>query len=136
MEQGDTCGRNKEIGRIIELRLPNKTGMYTVLLSSCGLPTQGRYRLWFHDDTCPTGPDITYFGITTSDNTRLLPIGVDRAGRPVYFRSLGSGLGLVVEAGFGANRRPPGLRTVAEDIPAEMEMIVSNNMLKRCARRL
>ena len=48
--------------------------MYTVLLSSCGLPTQGRYRLWFHDDTCPTGPDITYFGITTSDNTRLLPI--------------------------------------------------------------
>ena len=127
VEQGDTCGRDKEVGRIIELRLPNKTGMYTVLLSSCGLPTQGRYRLWFHDDTCPTGPDITYFGIMRADITLLLPIGFDEVGRPLYFRQQGSGFLLVIEAGLGANRRVPGLRTFAEGLP-DLDVLVSEDM--------
>lgn len=110
VERGESCARSFAV----TLR---ESGRYTALVSPCGAPRTGAYRVGFHDSTCPIGPHITHFGITTDDTFPVKPIGFDDAGRPIYRRESPQGMSLVVEARPGANGRPVGASTVADNWP-------------------
>lgn len=72
------------------------------------------------------GPQMTYLGIARSDHVPIAPTALDTDGRPVYVRSLGAGMELVVEARRVANA--PQLGTEVFD-PAgglpDLQVIVS-----------
>ncbi len=73
------------------------------------------------------GPDITYFGIVTADDTPIEPDTVDEAGRPVYTRPRGEGFALVVEARPGSDRARVGSSTFVPGgatLP-DLQMVVS-----------
>ncbi len=54
--------------------------------------------------TQPQDPEITFFGITRSDDLPLMPSGVDDQGRPVFMRVQGQGMSVVLEARNGRRR--------------------------------
>src|SRR4029453_13425074 len=89
---------------------PTTTGIYTALVSAFGTATskQLTYRLEFFDDSCPTGPTITYFALPAGETKPHKPIGYDASGRAIYNQPFGSGGSLVIEARAGESNRSPG----------------------------
>ena len=109
---------------------PPVSGLYTVLVSACGLPVKHPYRIEFGDDACPSGPVITTFRTADAANDPIDPIGYDAAGRPIFNHQFGQGFSLVLEARTGANRHNPGVYPApyfeGEDlVPPDMQMILS-----------
>lgn len=88
---------------------PERSGIYTALVSACGRPVRHPYRIEFSDETCPRGPVITTFGVANAANEPQAPVGYDGAGRPVFQQPFGQGFSLVLEARAGANRHNPGV---------------------------
>lgn len=101
----DTCS-----GRI-STNVP-ATGVYTVMVSACGIPATGAYRITFHDALCPTGPDLTYVGIIDARGVPVPPSIRDAQDRLVHETATGSGFSLVVEARPGTNMEAVGAETV------------------------
>jgi hypothetical protein len=85
-----------------------KTGVYTLLVSACGVPSAGPYLLSFSSPACPSGPEITHLGLARADGTPLAPDSFDDKGRPVYVREFGAGFVVVVEARSGSSGLPVG----------------------------
>jgi hypothetical protein len=52
------------------------------------------------------GPQVTYFGLASADDTPLDPDETDSENRPVFIRRAGQGVSLVVEGRRGTSRRP------------------------------
>lgn len=98
---GDSCSGS------VRASMPD-AGAYSVLVSTCNAPDAGRFTMLREGNACPQGPVITYFGLSRSDDIPLQPDTFDAVGRPVYFRPLGSGFSLVVEARPGVSARQPG----------------------------
>lgn len=92
---------------------PTQSGIYTAVVSSCGVPEQRAYRIELLQPSCPSGPTITHFGITRADGEPVdpLPVG-DEAGRPVFNPTFGQNFSLVIEARAGASGRRAGEWTV------------------------
>jgi hypothetical protein len=103
------------------------SGRYTVLVSSCGRPRAGRYRLSYEEPGCPTGPNITYFGVASADGNALEPVDQDEDRRPIYERLHGSGLILVVEGRPGMDGRELGITTVGDPLP-DMQMLSARTL--------
>lgn len=95
---GDSCAG------LVNFGLPT-TGTYTALVNACGAPHTALYGLSFESPICPTGPDITYFGVARPDGVPQVPDEYDNKGRPVYMTA-GSGPFVVVEARPGTSRFP------------------------------
>lgn len=98
-----TVGAPAEI--VVHIGLPAGTGTATVTRTATSTPaTPGP-----SSTPAPTftplppelGAEITYFGVSTADDTPLLPVGFDAGGRPIYARRLGQGMSLIVEARRG-----------------------------------
>ena len=111
--------------------LPTQTGVYTALVSACGLPVREPYRIEYFDPSCPVGPVITTFGTTNAMNDAQQPIDRDALGRPVFNHPFGQGLSLVLEARAGANRRNPGVSPVPYQqgdvlVEPDLQVILSN----------
>lgn len=111
--------------------LPTQTGVYTALVSACGLPVREPYRIEYYDPSCPVGPVITTFGTTNAMNDAQEPIDLDALGRPVFNHRFGQGLSLVLEARAGANRRNPGAYPVPYEqgdvlVDPDLQVILSN----------
>lgn len=84
------------------------TGVYSVLVSSCGASAAGRFAMQREGESCPQGPIITYFGVARGDDLALQPDTFDEIGRPVFIRPQSSGFQLVIEARPGVTGRQPG----------------------------
>jgi hypothetical protein len=71
-------------------------------------------------------PQVTYFGMARSDHVPAAPVAFDEEGRPVYLRSNGFGMTLVVEARPGSNGARLGTEAFdrAGGLP-DLQMIVS-----------
>jgi len=91
----------------VKLVLPT-SGLFTVLVDSCGLPQTGPYRLTAYAAACPAGPVITHFGLASADEKPLRPATVDNLERSVYELGFGSGFMLVIEAHPGMDGSPVG----------------------------
>jgi len=120
---GDSCSSTTRTVRL------DSSGIYTALVSTCGLPPKaGLYGLTFEGSSCPTGPDITYFGAAKADGTALSPSTYDDAGRPVYLTG-GTGY-LVIEARPGPSGAPVGDKAFMYDpknptVLPDLQMILS-----------
>lgn len=117
---GNDCGSPLTI-------IPSSDGLYTALVSPCGQPRMGLYRLSYYEQSCPVGPEITYFGIASSDAFPRFPDDLDAVGRPVYTDDEGSNFILVVEGHEGADGRTLGLMTLGEPVP-DLQMLVSRDL--------
>jgi hypothetical protein len=62
----------------------------------------------------PSGPTLTYFGLSNAEGVIIFPGGFD-ANVPIFVRPVGSGFQIVVEARAGSGGRPPGLTTYNPD---------------------
>lgn len=72
-----------------------------------------------------SGPQLTFFGVTSADNLPLEPSGTDALGRPIYATRAGQGMLLVVEARPGIEQRPLGQAAyVAAGLP-DLQVIAS-----------
>src|SRR5262249_4910621 len=60
----------------------------------------------------PAGPTVTFFGIANADGSAATPLG-DIDGAPVYFRNVGFGFKIVVEAATGLSTLPAGSTTLS-----------------------
>jgi hypothetical protein len=65
--------------------------------------------------TPAVGPRITFFGLTSADDVRQMPIGEDDQGVPIYQRTFGFGFRLVVEAARGTSQLELGNDTFSDD---------------------
>lgn len=90
-----------------------KSGTYTALMNACGLPTTGAYGVAFESTACPSGPDITYFGIAGPDGVPHVPDGYFDDGRPQYVVPTGSEFSLVIEGRPGRDGQPVGIEAFA-----------------------
>ena len=106
---GDSCAG------ALSVRLP-VTGTYTLLVSACGLPSIGTYRIGFEAPACPPGPEITFFGLTLADGSSLAPSSRDGQGRPVYERTGGRGFLIVVEGRPGSDKVSVGFNAFNSDL--------------------
>ncbi len=106
---GDSCAG------ALSVRLP-VTGTYTLLVSACGLPSMGTYRIGFEAPSCPPGPEITSFGLARADGSWLAPSGRDSEGRPIYERGSGREFILVIEGRAGANNVAVGFNAFNSDL--------------------
>jgi hypothetical protein len=109
---------------------PNSDGLYTAVVSPClGLVPlwTGFYRLSYDEAGCPVGPEITYFGIASSQAVPRMPDDRDGFGRPVYTDNQGFNIILVVEGQAGGNGSFPGLMTLGEPVP-DLQMLVSRDL--------
>jgi hypothetical protein len=111
--------------------IPDAQGLYTAVVASCpGRPRPfwtGLYRLGFDDRDCPTGPDITYFGIASSQAFPRFPDDRDVMNRPVYVDGRGSNIILVVEGREGSGETRVGLTTLGDPLP-DLQMLVSRDL--------
>ncbi len=121
-----------------------KTGTYTALISACGKPHPALYGLNFEGPNCPTGPDITFFGVARSDGVAQTPDQYDNKGRPVYITG-GSGIQVVIEARPGPSREPvagsafnynPGDPTVLPDLQVLLSRPLGNGSPAVCDKTL
>ncbi len=126
------AGNTTSCGGFNDLQL-DKTGRHTVLVSSCGEPAAGLYKISFDGPQCPTGPEITFLGLARADGVPLSPDQFDGQGRPVYQRDFGAGFVLIAEGRPGRSGVPVG--TSAFDYsPADpavlpdLQMLVSRNL--------
>jgi hypothetical protein len=73
------------------------------------------------------GPVITYFGVARADSLALAPTAFDDLGRPIYVRSIGSGLTLIIEGQPGPSRRAVGGSAYSESggLP-DLQVILAN----------
>jgi hypothetical protein len=106
---GDSCAG------ALSVQLP-VTGTYTLLVSACGLPSIGAYRIGFEAPSCPPGPEITSFGLARADGSWVAPSGRDSEGRPVYERIDGRGFILVIEGRPGADNATVGFNAFNSDL--------------------
>jgi len=107
-----------------------RSGKYTALVSACGLPTTGLYGIEYEGPSCPTGPDITYFGLARADSAPVPVADYDAAGRPIYSLIASSGFSVVIEAQPGpshASVGPNGYNYDAADpsVLPDMQVILS-----------
>ncbi|MEO8604924.1 MAG: hypothetical protein ABI629_20320, partial [bacterium] len=105
-----------------------KTGTYTALISPCQYTPTYLYRLVLSKGDCAQGPVITTFGVTTLLDPQL-PIGLDEAGRPIFYKEFGQDFFVILEAraGAGTNRFNPGPFSApyGDGEAPDMQMIVS-----------
>lgn len=80
-----------------------KGGVYTALVSACGVPAAGLYLLAFSSPACPAGPEVTHLGLARADGTPLGPDFFDEKGRPVFVREFGAGFVVVIESRAGSS---------------------------------
>jgi hypothetical protein len=73
------------------------------------------------------GPEITYFGIASSQAFPRLPDGRDALNRPVYTDDEGRNLILVVEGREGPNGTTVALMTLGDPVP-DLQMLVSHDL--------
>src|SRR5438105_2630109 len=66
----------------------------------------------------PTGPVVTFLGVTRADDTLVLQSRATNAGVPVFDRPFGSGFRLVVEAKPGVDGRAVGRSAYQSDLTA------------------
>ena len=99
----------------LSMHLP-ATGTYTLLVSACGLPSIGTYRIRFQAPSCPRGPEITFFGLTRADGSLFAPSGWDGQGRPIYKQTLGRGFLIVVEGRPGSDNASVGYNAFNSDL--------------------
>lgn len=112
---------------------PDKTGIYTALVSACGAPVQRAYRIAFHDSSCPVGPVITEFGVVNAMSEPQQPIGRDALDRPIFNQPFGQGFSIVAEAHAGANGRRVGSSAVPyasgmQLVDPDIQFIVSRQL--------
>ncbi len=134
---GDSC-----IG-LTNFALP-ATGTYTALVSACGVPHTALYGLSFESPRCPTGPDITFFGVARSNGVAQTPDTYDQHGRPVYMTGA-SGISVVIEARPGPSRFPvagsaydynPNDPTVLPDLQVLLSRPLGNGSPEVCDKTL
>lgn len=111
--------------------IPAERGLYTAVVSPCEELRRpfwtGLYRVGFDEPGCPVGPEITYFGIASSQAFARSPDDVDAVGRPVYTDDQGFNIILVVEGHSGSNGSGVGLATLGEPLP-DLQMLVSRDL--------
>lgn len=117
---------------VLKVVLP-VTGPYTALVSPCGVPKTGPYRITFHSPWCPAGPVITHFGLASADENSFNPTNVDSQGRSVYELAFGSGFMLVVEAHPGGDGSGVGVDAFHSDaadptVLPDLQMLASRSL--------
>lgn len=125
-------------------RTPTVTRTRTPIATTTRTPTRTQTRTVTRTPTStpigPSGPVITFFGITRADDTLVLSTEMNTDGVPIYTRPTGAGFSLVVEGESGTSRSPVGRSafvsdaTSLPDLQVEVSRPLGNGSAAVCDR--